>query len=78
MPIRTSSWTLPAIKDGNATFYTAMRASLDAATAKFIACTSCIPTAVKVSTHDTISYFFQRGNGDVNRTISPLAGKCGA
>jgi multiple sugar transport system substrate-binding protein len=34
VPIRTSSWTLPAIKDGNATFYTAMRASLDAATAK--------------------------------------------
>src|SRR5215467_3539803 len=34
LPIRTSSWTLPAIKDGNATFYTAMRASLDVATAK--------------------------------------------
>ena len=42
--------------------------TLDAATKKFVACTICVPSAVKVTTHDTISYFFQRGTGSVTRS----------
>ncbi len=42
--------------------------TLDAVTKKFIACTSCIPEAVKVTTHDTQDHLFQTGQGSATRS----------
>ena len=42
--------------------------SLDQTTKKFIACTSCIPSAVKVVTHDSVDFLFQRGSSSVTRS----------
>lgn len=42
--------------------------TLDAATNKFIGCPSCIPTAVKVTTHDVVDRLFQTGDGQVTRS----------
>ncbi len=42
--------------------------TLDAATKKFIACTSCVPEAVKVTTHDTQDNLFQTGQGSATRS----------
>lgn len=42
--------------------------TLDVATKKFIACASCIPQAVKVTTHDSVDRVFQAGDGEVTRS----------
>lgn len=44
--------------------------TLNASTKKFEACVTidCIPTAVKVTAEDSVSYFFQQGNGAVSRS----------
>jgi uncharacterized membrane protein len=48
--------------------------TLDQATNQFIGCATCVPTAVKVTTADTVSYFFQRGNGAVTRSAVGTSG----
>ncbi len=52
--------------------------TLDQTTKAFVQCTLCIPTSVKVITHDTVSYVFQRGNGAVTRSaVGTLSAKAG-
>jgi uncharacterized membrane protein len=53
--------------------------TLAAGSHKFIACTTCVPTAVRVTMHDAVDRLFQPGNGSVTRSAvasqgSPKAG----
>jgi uncharacterized membrane protein len=46
--------------------------TLDSTTKEFVACTLCIPTAVKVTTHDSASRLFGAGSGAATRSAVGL------